>query len=111
MNVTTNREILIFRKDGNFGPMYSACVSEKQQDGTFLQSYITVWFRKGIELADRSMIKITKAWLKPTKDMKIVLFVSEYEQTGEVVEQETSDGFEAGKLYADEIDVSDSLPF
>lgn len=112
MNVTTNREIMIFAKSGQYGNMYSTAISEKQEDGTYLQVYIPVRFRKGVELANKSMIKITKAWLKPTKDMKIVLFVSEYEQVGEVIEQETNDGFEAGKLYSKDIlTADDDLPF
>lgn len=112
MNITSEREIMIFRREGNFGAMYSCAVSEKQQDGTYLQAYIPVWFRKGVELANKSMIKITKAWLKPTKDMKIVLFISEYEQKCEVVENDNK-GFEGNKLYLDEITLDDTsdLPF
>lgn len=113
MNISSDREIMIFRKEGNYGAMYSLAVSEKQQDGTYLQAYIPVWFRKGIELANKSMIKITKGWLKPTKDNKIVVFVSEYEQVGQVVENKTDEsGFEAGTLYAEDIlTADDDLPF
>ena len=104
MNITSDKEIMIFKRNGNYGPMYSTGISEKQQDGTYLRAYIPVWLRKGIELSDKDKIKIKKGWLKPTKDNKIVLFISEYEQIGQIVD---NSGFEGNRLYSNEITLED----
>jgi len=58
--------VKVFRKDGQYGPMYSAGVSYKKQHGLYKTSYIDLYFDKGVELENGSFINIYEASLSPT---------------------------------------------
>lgn len=118
MNIATDRPIKIFCKNGEYGNMYSTGISKKQEDGTYLNAYIPVKFKKGTEPNKETNIYIKNAWLTPTKDLKIIIFVNEYELVSEVAHRELNNeptGFEdmGTSFKADELVISDNdlLPF
>lgn len=115
MNIQTDKTYMVFKKEGQYGPMYSIGVSKKNQDNSYTNGYIPVRFRKDIELEDRTNIYIKKAWLDfyLTKDKKtsLYIFINEYETVEKVIEEskEEKDQFQQ---FSEEITLTSAdLPF
>lgn len=82
MEIVSNREEMIFRKEFDGKVSYSIGLAEKKDDGTYEKGYMPVRFGKGIELKDRAKIKIKEAWLKFYKiDKKTIpyIFINKFE--------------------------------
>jgi hypothetical protein len=56
-------EQTINRKDFDGKPAYSIPVSKKKEDGTWINVYIPVSFRKGVSVGNKTKIDIKDAWL------------------------------------------------
>lgn len=73
----------VFRKDYEDRALYSTSIGKKKQDGTWDNAYINLQFKKGVDIADGTMIDIKNAWLTfyLNKDKKPVwqIFISEFE--------------------------------
>ena len=122
MNIEIEKPIMIFRKDGEYGPMYSLGISNKKQDGTYETAYMNVRFRKGVEVNNREKILIKKAWIRFSKKDKNTywyLFISEFKNLDKMTDSqiiqdvmETDDPFAEFEATADLSGISDSdLPF
>jgi hypothetical protein len=59
MNITTDKDVMIFKKDNK----YSVAVSKKNPNGEYEKAYIKIEFNKDVELEDKTLIKIKNAWL------------------------------------------------
>ena len=59
--IEPNRKYRIWRKDFNGNTFYNILVTQKQYDNTETRYYIPVSFKKGIEVANETDIKILKA--------------------------------------------------
>ena len=100
MNITTEYPVMIFKNDNG----YSISLSDKKQDGNYVNWYKKCQFKKGVELENKTNILIKKAWLKCNevngKKYEFV-FISEFE----IVNNNEPDPF-------NDIQVSDEyLPF
>lgn len=99
MRITGNN-VMVFKNDKG---TYSTSISNKQLDGSYINSYITLQFKKGVELENKTRITIKDAFLTFFKleDGKIVykIVVLDFEQEGDAKEPEVN--------YAD----NGSLPF
>lgn len=99
MNISYDKEITIYRYDGQYGPSYSIGLSKKTQDDKVEYGYMPCRFRKGVELQNKTKIKIRNAWLTfNTKDKKTYpyIFINSFEElyTGEEkVEQKKEDPY------------------
>lgn len=129
MNIQTDRQYTVFKQENQYGALYSIGLSKKQQDGNYLNGYVRVQFKKGVELENKTRIYIRKGWLdfykSKNNETMLYVFVSEFETAGETinktkaqVQQEilkevTQDPFEEyyeqNKEAVDNLD--DSLPF
>jgi len=73
---------MVFAKDFNGRTAYSVGLSKKNMEGEWINGFIPVGFRKGVNLADRTKIVIEKGWLDfyLNKDGKTVptLFILEF---------------------------------
>lgn len=81
MEIVEKKPIMIFRKDGGYGPMYSLAIPNKLENGTYQNGYINVRFRKGVYIADRTKIKIQKSWLGCNVKNKVTypyIFIDEF---------------------------------
>lgn len=81
MEIVEKKPIMIFRKDGGYGPMYSLAIPNKLENGTYQNGYINVRFRKGVNIADRTKIKIQKSWLGCNVKNKVTypyIFIDEF---------------------------------
>ena len=104
MEISSNREEMIFRKDINNRVIYMLGLSNKLQDGTWEKGYIPVEFRKGENLKDKTKILIKEAYMKfYNKDKKThpYIFINKFE---------LADDFEAMKQVQDD-DEEYELPF
>lgn len=59
MNITNDREVMIFKNDDG---KYIVGISKKNGD-KYENAYFPIQFNKGVELQDRTLIKINNAWL------------------------------------------------
>lgn len=60
MNVSNEKEIMIFKNDNG---KYSFQISKKNLDGSYSSAYFPIQFNKGVELDNRTLIKIKNAWI------------------------------------------------
>lgn len=109
MNIQTDRQIKIFCKQGQYGNMYSTGISKRLEDGTYLNAYIPVKFKKGTEPNGETNIYIRNAWLFPTKDLKINIFINEYELVEDVAHRELNNEEVSPEDFVTY--TSDDLPF
>lgn len=103
MEIVSQKNEMIFRKDYNGKPSYSIGLSRKQPDGTYLNGYMKVSFRKDVELKNKTKIRINQAWLDFYKDdgkTMPYIFINDYtltqegESEVEKVEVDTPNPFE-----------------
>ena len=93
MNIE-EKEVTIFRYDGQYGASYSIGLSKKKQDGTYENGYIPCKFKKDVELGNKTKIKIKNAWLTfNVKDKKTYpyIFINSFEQENVEVKQEVKE--------------------
>lgn len=87
MEIVSNKEEMIFKSEYNDKPVYRIGLTKKDKEGKYIKGYMTVNFKKGVELDNMTKIKIKNAWLDFYKvDVKTipVIFISDFE----VVDQE-----------------------
>lgn len=97
MEIISNKEEMVFRKDYNGKPSYSLGLSKKDKDGKYINGYVKVNFKKGVELDNKSKIKIKNAWLDFYKDNEKTMptvFINEFEIVENGEKQEEKNPFE-----------------
>ena len=60
-------ETMIFKNDKG---LYSTSMSQKKMDGTYENAYISVSFKKGVDIPNKTKINVTKGWLSFSKYTK-----------------------------------------
>ena len=97
MEIISNKEQMVFRKDYNGKPSYSLGLSKKDKDGKYINGYVKVNFKKGVELDNKSKIKIKNAWLDFYKDNEKTIptiFINEFEMSQDGEKQEEKNPLE-----------------
>lgn len=87
MNITSEYPVMVFKNENGY---YSLSLSDKKQDGKYVNWYKNCQFKKGVEVSDRTNIKIKKAWFKcnDVNGRKYeYIFISEFEIVEEQKEQ------------------------
>ena len=113
MKILSDKEEMIFRKDFNGKAIYSIGLSKKKQDGTWQKGYLTVNFKKDVELQNQTKIRIKDAWLDfYNKDKSTIptLFINDFEIVEQIpVEQLTA---KTKSDFGQQIQITDAdLPF
>ena len=99
----------IYTKDFNGKKLYSTGISRKEQDGTYKNMYVSVQFRQGVEIEDKTDINIINGFLSfyETKEglskVKKVVLDFECENKKEI--------FEVNQITDNAIFTNDELPF
>lgn len=115
MEIISTKEEIVFRKDYNGKPSYSLGLSKKDKDGKYINGYVKVNFKKGVELNNKSKIKIKNAWLDFYKDNEKTIptiFINEFEivQDSEVEQPQKTNPFEEfGEHITTEFDVGHQI--
>ena len=120
MNIQTDKQIVVFRNENQYGVNYLIGLSRKDKDGEYINAYIPVRFKNDIDLKDKTKIYITNAfltfYLKQDKKPVFYIMIMEYETIEETIEKskETSpnkqNSISPYEEFAAENDLSD-LPF
>ena len=78
----------IYTKDFNGKKLYSTGINRKEEDGTYKNMYVSVQFRQGIEIEDKTDINITNGFLSfyETKEglSKIKAVILDFEKEEEI---------------------------
>lgn len=96
MNIDNQYPVAIFRFESGENIYYKMGLSNKDKDGNYINGYIPVQFRRGIELENKTKIYLKKAWLTfylkkenidgVDKNITVpYVFVSEFEKVEEVI--------------------------
>ena len=119
MEIVSNKEEMIFRNEYNGKVSYQIGLSKKDKDGKFISGYVPVNFKKGIDLKNKTKIKIKNAWLdfyKKDKATIPTIFISEFDITEEPKEENPFEEF--GNSIKTDFDVGgqieitdDDMPF
>lgn len=81
MDVISDRDEIVYRKDFDNRPFYTIRIAHKNQDGSYNNGYLLVRFRRDVTLKNKTKIAIKKAWLDfYKKDNKTYpyVFISEF---------------------------------
>lgn len=86
LNSNFSGETMIFKNDKGF---YSTGMSKKNQDGTYANAYISVGFKKGVNLPNKTKINIKNGFLTfdqyerdGSKITNLKIFVTDFETVG-----------------------------
>lgn len=118
MKIETDKQVMVFRRDTEYGTNYSIGLSRKDKDGKYCNAYIPVRFKSDNKLEDKTKIYIKDGflsfYLKQDKSPVFYIMVMDYEiaeetkeKSVESVKQEEIDPFQE---YAEEHELDD-LPF
>lgn len=121
MQVTSDRDEMIFRKDYDNRASYSIGLSKKDQNGNYINGYITAAFKKDVELENKTKIKIKEAWLGfNVKDKKTYphIFINDFDIVDQPKQQEQNPFEQFGDNIKTESDIGqfieitdEDLPF
>ncbi len=110
MNIQTDKQLMVFRKDTQYGTNYSIGLSRKDKDGKYCNAYIPVRFKSG-ELEDKTKIYIKNGfltfYLKQDKTPVFYLMIMDYETTDEAIENAKTSGVSSIKQE----DIQEEDPF
>lgn len=119
MQIVEDRDVMIFRQEKDNKRFYSIGLSRKDQNGNYINGYITAVFKKDVDIANKTKIKIKDAWLGfNVKDKKTYphVFVNDFEIVEQPEEKKKTNPFEEfGQQFEvgeqTEIDLEGELPF
>lgn len=115
MEITSNKEEMIFRNEYNGKPIYSIGLSKKKKDGGYEHGYMTAYFKDGVDIPDRSRIKIQEAWMSfYNKDKKTIptIFINKYELVSEPNPAKTSESSTKTEANFEQVEIMpEDLPF
>lgn len=119
MQIISDREEMIFRQEKDDKRFYSIGLSRKDQNGNYINGYMTVVFKKDVDVPNKTKIKIKEAWLGfNVKEKKTYphIFINDFDIVEQPEEKKETNPFEEfGKqleIGQDiEIDPDESLPF
>lgn len=63
MEITSDRDEIIFRQEKDGKRFYSIGLSRKDQNGNYINGYMTAVFKKDVDIPNQTKIKIKDAWL------------------------------------------------
>ena len=91
MQVSETYAKTVFRNDNEYGTFYKLGISKKDRNGGFVNGYLNIKFKKGVEVPNQTKIYIDKAFLdfyldKNNKTIPYVM-ITEFRTVGEAIEQ------------------------
>ena len=106
-------ETMIFKNDKGF---YSTTLSKKNQDGTYANAYISVGFRKGVDIPNRTKINVKSGFLTfdqyerdGSKITNLKLFISDFETLNGTAQKPNANKGSENEFFG--ADSEENLPF
>ena len=90
MKLENKYPVMIFSKEYNGNIYYNMGLSKKDQNNKYINGYINVRFKKGVQVDDKKKIYIKDAWLDfYLKDKVTVpyIFINEFEYVEDTIEK------------------------
>lgn len=111
MNITNKYPLMVFKNDYDGKTFYNIGISKKEENGSYTNGYIPCRFKKGVNVENKTKIKLKNAWLdfylKENKSIHYI-FVNDFE----IVKDNSSKNSPPASIKSDDINLSDSdLPF
>lgn len=101
MNIQTDKQIMVFRKDTEYGTNYSIGLSRKDKDEKYINAYIPVRFKSDVTLEDKTKIYIRNAfltfYLKQDGKPVFYIMIMKYENTNETIEKAKNESISSVK--------------
>ena len=115
MNVVYDKEITIYRFEGQYGPSYSIGLSKKTQDDKVEYGYMPCKFRKGVELPNKTKIRIRNAFIsfnKKNDKTYLYIFINSFEELYQKQEKKEEVKPDPYAEFSNEVEITDDqLPF
>ena len=119
MEIRSNKDDMVFRKDFEDKTLYSISLTRKDADGGYIHGYIQINFKGGADIPNKSKIRINNGWLSfYLKDGKTIptIWTDDYTLVGEPKPKEENPFEQFGNSIKTEIDeqieiTDDDLPF
>lgn len=108
MNVNSEKQFMVFRKDYQGKAYYSLGLSKKDRNGNYVNGYISCEFRKGVTLENKTKIYLKDAFISfYLKDKQTVPYIKilEYETAEETI-QNSKNIFEE---FGEQVDIDDNM--
>lgn len=119
MQIISDKEEMIFRNERNGKAIFSIGLSKKNKDGEYVNGYMEVHFRNGVDLQNQTKIKIKEAWLgfnQKEKKTYPYIFINDFEIVGQQEKknpfEEFGESFKTESGIGEQIQITDEdLPF
>lgn len=96
MNIVNDKPVIIFRNEYNGRISYQTSLSKKDKDGNYVNGYMPIQFKNGVEFNNQQKIYIKDAWLsfynierenngKKNVTTRPYIFVNEFETVEETI--------------------------
>ena len=90
MKIENKYPVMIFSKEYNGNIYYNMGLSKKDQNNKYINGYINVRFKKGVQVDDKKKIYIKDAWLDFYLKDKVTVpyvFINEFEYVEDAIEK------------------------
>lgn len=122
MNLEAGKIVMVFCKEFDDKKIYSIGLSKKNKNGGYDNGFMSVRFKKGIEVGNKTRIKIKDAWLSfNVKDNKTFpyIFINDYEiisetnpEHKEIQEMTNDEHYKTKSDTFEQVEITDEdLPF
>lgn len=116
MQIISDKEEMIFRSEYNGKPIFSIGLSKKSKDGNYVNGYMEVHFKNGVDLPNKTRIKIKEAWLgfnQKEKKTYTYIFINDFDMAEETNPfEEFGDSIKTESDIGEQIQIQESdLPF
>lgn len=109
MNISNDKNVMIFKQDKK----YVVGINKKNQDGSFDNAYFPIQFNQGVELENRTLIKIKNAWLSfykwKNEDKKGTVFYIKCNDFDIIKQKETNPFEEFGNNIGTESSIGEQI--
>ena len=96
MRLENKFPVMIFAKEYNGNIYYKVGLSKKDQEGKYINGYISCKFKKNVKIDDKKKIYIKDAWLDFYIKDKVTnpyIFINEFEYVEDTIDKSKQDEF------------------
>jgi hypothetical protein len=108
MNLSSDRPIMVFKREYNGRVFYSLGLSKKDRNNNYINGYMACEFRKGVSLESKTRIYIKNAFLTfYLKDKKTIPYIKVLEF--ETVEETIQNSKDIFKDFGEQVAIDDNF--
>lgn len=116
MEIKSDKVETIFRNEYNGKPLFSIGLTKKNKDGQYVNGYMEAHFKNGVDLPNKTRIRIKQAWLgfnQKEKKTYTYIFINDFDlEDGEDVLKQFGDSIKTESNIGEQIKIEENdLPF